>query len=112
MDDFTRWSTADEGQFLERKSAYQRSDGQPRQRKAADVAWDIAETLSAMANADGGELVVGVEDDGLVTGVPHPPKKVAMLLDVPRSANYVKPPSLAASGRYVPTTTCSCCTSP
>jgi ATP-dependent DNA helicase RecG len=100
MDDFTRWSTADESQFLERKSAYQRADGQPRQRKTADVAWDIAETLSAMANADGGELIVGVEDDGTITGVPHPPKKVALLLDVPRSANYVRPP-LACSAREV-----------
>jgi ATP-dependent DNA helicase RecG len=100
MDDFTRWSTADESQFLERKSAYQRADGQPRQRKTTDVAWDIAETLSAMANADGGELIVGVEDDGTITGVPHPPKKVSLLLDVPRSPNYVRPP-LACSVREV-----------
>lgn len=100
MDDFTRWGTADESQFLERKSAYQRADGQARQRKAADVAWDIAETLSAMANADGGELIVGVEDDGTITGVPHPPRRVALLLDVPRSANYVRPP-LACSAREV-----------
>lgn len=100
MDDFTRWSTADESQFLERKSAYHRADGQPRHRKAADIAWDIAETLTAMANADGGELIVGAEDDGTITGVPHPPKKIALLLGAPRDPNYVRPP-LACSVREV-----------
>jgi len=33
--------------------------GGRRQRKAADLARDIVGTLSAMANADGGELVIG-----------------------------------------------------
>lgn len=66
--DITRWRTVEEGQFFERKSAIDRSGGRPKQRKAADIARDVAETLSAMANADGGELVVGIEDDGTVTG--------------------------------------------
>lgn len=102
MDEFTRWSNADESQFLERKSAYHRADGQPKQRKAADIAWNIAETLSAMANADGGELIIGVEDDGSFTGVSHPPRKIELLLGVPRSTNYVRPP-LACNAREVRT---------
>jgi len=55
----TRWASQDEGQFFERESAYDRSRGGRRQRKAAALARDIVETLSAMANADGGELVIG-----------------------------------------------------
>lgn len=53
---------------------------------------DVAETLAAMANADGGELVVGIEDDGAVTGVRQPEDRLAMILGAPRSKNYVNPP--------------------
>ena len=45
-----------------------------------------------MANADGGELVVGIEDDGKVTGVPHPLTKVDLFLKVPGDRQYVQPP--------------------
>lgn len=45
-----------------------------------------------MANADGGELVVGIEDDGAVTGVPHPADKVGLFLRAPGDRNYVHPP--------------------
>jgi len=69
--DLHRWQTRAEGQFFERKSAFDRSTGRPKHRKAADVAWDVVETLAAMAKADGGELAVGIEDDGTITGVPH-----------------------------------------
>lgn len=31
----------------------------------------IGEALVAFANADGGELLIGVEDDGTITGIPH-----------------------------------------
>ena len=53
---------------------------------------DVAETLAAMANADGGELVVGIEDDGAVTGVRQPEDRQPMILGAPRSKNYVNPP--------------------
>jgi hypothetical protein len=53
-----------EGQFFERKSCFDRSGAKTKLRPAKDVAKDIVETLSAMANADGGTLVVGIEDDG------------------------------------------------
>jgi hypothetical protein len=61
--DIARWSAAEEGPFFERKSALDRSGACPKQRKAADIAHDIAETLVAFANADGGELVIGMEND-------------------------------------------------
>jgi len=52
-----------EGQFLERKSCYDRSKGKIRLRSAREVARDISEVLSAFANADGGTLILGVEDN-------------------------------------------------
>lgn len=79
------WRTQPEGQFFERKSAWDRSGAATRRRKAADVAEDVAETLSAMANADGGELVVGIEDDGEVTGIDQPADKLAVITDAARS---------------------------
>lgn len=91
-DDIARWSTLPEGQFFDRKSAFDRSGPRHKQRKAVDIAWDIVETLSAMANADGGELVVGIEDDGIVTGVSHPADKIGLLLRAPGDRNYVHPP--------------------
>jgi ATP-dependent DNA helicase RecG len=62
--------TQSEGQFLERKSCYERRAGSLTPRAAKDVAHDAAETLVAFANSDGGTLIIGVEDDGTTTGVP------------------------------------------
>jgi ATP-dependent DNA helicase RecG len=45
-----------------------------------------------MANADGGELVVGIENDGAITGLPHAEDKVRLLVGVPKDRNYVSPP--------------------
>ena len=86
------WTSQDEGQFFERKSAYDQSRGSRRQRKAAEIALDIVETLSAMANADGGELVIGIEDHGEISGVPHPADKLALLRMAPGNPNYINPP--------------------
>ncbi|WP_448591025.1 ATP-binding protein [Thermoflexus hugenholtzii] len=65
------WLTAQpEGQFLERKSCYDRTGRTPRPRPIKEVARDVAEALAAMANADGGTVALGIEDDGTVSGVP------------------------------------------
>jgi ATP-dependent DNA helicase RecG len=79
-----------EGQFLERKSCYERYGEGIRRRDVRSVAKDIAETLSAMANADGGTLVVGVEDDGTLTGADYPEDRLDVLRQAPR--NLVRPP--------------------
>lgn len=92
LNDIARWQAAEEGQFFERKSAWDRSGQRPKPRKAADIARDIAETLCAMANADGGELVVGIEDGGTATGVALADDKLRLLLGVPKDRNYVSPP--------------------
>jgi ATP-dependent DNA helicase RecG len=79
------WATQPEGQLFERKSAWERSGATVRRRRAAAIAADVAETLSAMANADGGELVVGIEDDGEVTGVDQPDDKLLVIKDAARA---------------------------
>jgi ATP-dependent DNA helicase RecG len=104
MNDIERWSSGPEGQFFERKSAYDRSGPRLKRRRAAALAKDIVETLAAMANADGGELVVGLEDDGQFTGIPHPEDRIRLFLQAPRDRNYVDPP-LAALSREVQTPT-------
>jgi ATP-dependent DNA helicase RecG len=40
-------------------------------RLTKNICKDIGEALVAFANADGGELLIGVEDNGAITGVPH-----------------------------------------
>jgi ATP-dependent DNA helicase RecG len=90
--DIQRWTAANEGQFFERKSAWDRSSERPKPCSVRDIAHDIVETLSAMANADGGELVVGMEDDGSISGVGLPADKIRLLLGVPGDRNYVSPP--------------------
>ena len=79
-----------EGQFLERKSCYEYVRGRWKLRKAKDVARDIAETLSAFANADGGTLLLGVDDNGNISGVDFPEDKTRVIKDAPK--NLIKPP--------------------
>ncbi|MBI4832694.1 MAG: putative DNA binding domain-containing protein [Candidatus Lindowbacteria bacterium] len=79
-----------EGQFFERKCCYDHSGDKPKRRAARDVARDIAETITAMANADGGTLVLGIEDDGAVTGVNYPDDRMETLRRAPQT--NVRPP--------------------
>lgn len=87
-----------EGQFLERKSCYDRSNSKVRRRNIREVAKDIAETLSAMANADGGTLAIGLEDDGTPTGVDYPEDRLKVLLNAAKAR--VTPP-LNAQHRWI-----------
>lgn len=91
-EELRQWSLTEEGQFLERKSAVEGPPGRKHLRKVKDIAMDVAETLAAMANADGGELVVGVEDDGTVTGVALTEDRIRLVLGVPQDRNYLNPP--------------------
>jgi predicted HTH transcriptional regulator len=68
-----KWLTTHrEGQFFERKSCYDRSGKRPKRRDARSVARDVSETLAATANADGGTLALGIENDGTPSGVDYP----------------------------------------
>ncbi|MGA5030937.1 ATP-binding protein [Streptomyces cellulosae] len=70
-----------ESQFREFKSALQGPPGEKAARKHSEVMIDVGRTLVAFANADGGELLIGVEDDGSVTGVPYEENKVQQILN-------------------------------
>jgi len=73
----------EEGQFLEYKSLWDLSDDTRRplnRRKARDI---VAEYVAAFANADGGTLLLGVEDDGTPTGHGYPTEAIDDLLAVP-----------------------------
>ncbi len=72
-----------ESHFREFKSAYEQQPQGPRRREAKVIARDVGETLVAFANADGGELLVGVEDDGHTTGVPHIREHLDTILNAP-----------------------------
>lgn len=49
------------------------------QRDPREIAADIGQTIVAFANSDGGDLVVGAEDDGSITGVPHDDVRIGYL---------------------------------
>lgn len=79
-----------EGQFFERKSCCDRSKGKAKLRPVRDVTRVVAETLAAMANADGGVLVLGVEDDQTVSGANYPQDRLKVLRSAPRT--HIRPP--------------------
>lgn len=59
-----------ESHFREFKSALEGPPGDKKKRSVKDIATNISQTLVAFANADGGELLVGVEDNGEISGLP------------------------------------------
>jgi len=77
------------GQFLEFISAfeYRRSSGQ--KKREEELARELVRVLSGMANADGGTVLVGVEPDKSVTGIPHTGEELQMLIQAPQ--NLLRP---------------------
>ena len=86
----------DEGQFLEFKSAWDRSDT-PKQVRRRAVRDTIAESVAAFANSDGGLLLIGVEDDGTPTGCDYPDDVIEEFVSVPRKR--LRPPVSCRSDR-------------
>ncbi|MBD2151841.1 putative DNA binding domain-containing protein [Pseudanabaena sp. FACHB-1277] len=60
-----------ESHFREFKSAFDGEIGNKKSGNVKKLCQYIGEALVAFANADGGDLLIGVEDNGEVTGVPH-----------------------------------------
>lgn len=80
----------DEGQFLEFKSVWDRSDGKPKHLSRRIVRDTIAKTVAAFANADGGLLLVGVDDNGTPSGHDYPEEAVTEFIAVP--GRRLRPP--------------------
>lgn len=82
-----------ESHFREFKSALQGPPGAKVARDNKAVARDIGEALVAFANADGGELLIGVEDDGTVSGIELlSPSAIETLLAAPRTHVLARTP--------------------
>ena len=86
-----------EGQFREFKSAWDRSSDPPRKLKWRSVRDKIADVIAAFANADGGLLLVGVEDDGHPSGHGYSHEAVKGLFAVPE--NRLQPAVRCRTGR-------------
>lgn len=83
------------GQFLEFLSAYEyKKSATPK--PSEDLAREIARLAGGMANADGGTLLVGVEPDKAVTGIPH---SAAELQELIRAPGALLTPPLAPACR-------------
>ncbi len=66
----------EEGQYLERKSLWEQEPNRRRPLDRRTVRDFIAEYVAAFANADGGDLILGAEDDGDPTGHEYPEEAV------------------------------------
>jgi len=81
-----------ESQFREFKNCF---EGPPSNRKPRDpksLVRDIAETLVAFANADGGEFLLGVEDNGNITGLPYNEETISNLGEIYKDAIHQDTP--------------------
>lgn len=70
-----------ESHFREFKSAFEGKPGKKKPRLVKHICTDIGEALVSFANADGGEVLIGVEDDSTITGVPHKAEDIQAMLD-------------------------------
>jgi ATP-dependent DNA helicase RecG len=71
------------GQFLEFLSAFEYRRGKSEKKPEQALARQIARIACALANADGGTLLVGVEPDKSVTGVAHSNGEIQSLVHAP-----------------------------
>ncbi len=70
-----------ESHFREFKSALEGRPDNKKPRTIKSICADIAEGLVSFANADGGAILIGVEDDGTITGIPHPENEIQIMLN-------------------------------
>ena len=73
-----------ESYYREFKSGFEGESGNKTPRDVKEIKYDIAKTLVAFANADGGELFVGIEDDNSIKGLPHSEKNVIGIMNAPK----------------------------
>lgn len=88
--DVTPFLNQDEGQHFDRKSTFEGPPASKRVRRRKVVRDEVAEYVAAFANAEGGVLILGIEDDGEITGHRFPDKAVDAILQAP--AKRLQPP--------------------
>lgn len=81
-----------ESHFREFKTALEGKPGHKKPRNVTHICRDIGEALVAFANADGGELFIGVEDDREITGIPHDEDDITRMLDAPKTHVHAATP--------------------
>lgn len=81
--DIATYQGQEEGQYFERKSLWHGPEGRKIPRNRKEVRDQVAEYAAAFANADGGVLILGMEDDGTLTGHGYPSDAVEDMLQVP-----------------------------
>ena len=82
--------TLGESHFREFKTALEGKPENKKPRSVKKICEDIGEALVSFANADGGELLIGVEDDGTITGIPHSEDEVKTMLAATKTHIYPK----------------------
>lgn len=70
-----------ESHFREFKSALEGRPDNKKPRLTKSICADIGEALVSFANADGGAILIGVEDDGTITGIPHSEDDIQTMLN-------------------------------
>ena len=90
-----------ESHFREFKGAWEGPDENRKGRDAKLVAKDIGEALVSFANADGGELLVGVEDNGTITGLPYKESTSNQLLEAYKNNVHLDTPLESVVARLV-----------
>lgn len=70
-----------ESHFREFKSAWEGRPDNKKPRTTKSICADIGEALVSFANADGGAILIGVEDDGTITGIPHSDEDIQTMLN-------------------------------
>jgi ATP-dependent DNA helicase RecG len=81
-----------ESYYREFKSGFEGVPGNKKPRNVSEIKYDIAKTLVAFANADGGELFVGIEDDYSIPGLPHNTEKINEILNSPNDNIMIDTP--------------------
>ena len=74
-----------ESYIREFKSAFEGLPENKKPRQVKEMLREIGEQLVGFANLDSGDLLIGVEDDGRITGVPHDEETVQGLLRAPQT---------------------------
>ncbi|MFM8275705.1 MAG: ATP-binding protein [Cyanobium sp.] len=83
--DVTPFLHQDEGQHFDRKSLFHGPPDAKKPRDRKEVRDQVARYVASFANAEGGVLILGIEDDHTISGHQLPPAALQTLLSVPHA---------------------------